>query len=168
LSYNNFVELQQRAAVPMMLFLKTHCLGQSSGINFIDSTHIKVCHNKHIHHRVFAQVAERGQCSIGWFYGFKLNLIINDRGEMLSFYLAKGHVDDRNIKLMTSMTQDISGKLFGDKGYIPKVLADLSWGNRIQMVTKPRKNMKGFNISQTDKILLRKRALFECVNDEPT
>ncbi len=166
-SYNRFVELQQRVAVPMMLFLKTRCLGRSKGINFIDSTHIKVCHNRRIHHhKVFVSLAERGQCSIGWFYGFKLHLIINDEGEILSFYLTKGNVDDRNIKLMTSMTQDIFGKLFGDKGYISKALADLLWGNGIQMITKPRKNMKEFNISQEDKIMLRKRAIIECVNDE--
>lgn len=166
-SYNRFVELQQRVAVPMMLFLKSRCLGKSHGINFIDSTHIKVCHNRRIHsHKVFSVVAERGQCSIGWFYGFKLHLIINDRGEILSFYLTKGNVDDRNIKLMTAMTQQIFGKLFGDKGYISKALADLLWGNGIQMITKPRKNMKDFNISQADKIMLRKRALIECVNDE--
>lgn len=166
-AYNRFVELQQRVAVPMMLFLKTRCLGKSQGINFIDSTHINVCHNRRIHyHKVFASVAERGQCSIGWFYGFKLHLIINDKGEILSFYLTKGNVDDRNIKLMTSMTEQIFGKLFGDKGYISKALAELLWGNGIQMITKPRKNMKEFNISQTDKILLRKRAIIECVNDE--
>ncbi|MEO7212000.1 MAG: IS982 family transposase [Mucilaginibacter sp.] len=166
-SYNRFVELQQRVAVPMMLFLKTHCLGASRGINFIDSTHIKVCHNRRIHnHKVFTGVAERGQCSLGWFFGFKLHLIINDQGEILSFYLTKGNVDDRNVKLMTSMTQDIFGKLFGDKGYISKALADLLWGNGIQMITKPRKNMKEFNISQADKIMLRKRAIIECVNDE--
>src|SRR3569833_1439288 len=166
-SYNRFIELQQRIAVPMMLFLKAHCLGKSRGINFIDSTHIKVCHNRRIHnHKVFAAVAERGQCSIGWFYGFKLHLIINDRGEILSFYLTKGNVDDRNIKVMTSMTQDIFGKLFGDKGYISKALADLLWGNGIQMITKPRKNMKDLNITQTDRIMLRKRAIIECVNDE--
>ncbi len=166
-SYNRFVELQRRVAVPMMLFLKTNCLGQSRGINFIDSTHIKVCHNRRIHnHKVFAAVAERGQCSIGWFFGFKLHLIINDKGEILSFYLTKGNVDDRNIKLMTSMTEQIFGKLFGDKGYISKALADLLWGNGIQMITKPRKNMKDFNIPQADKIMLRKRAIIECVNDE--
>jgi hypothetical protein len=166
-AYNRFVELQSRVAVPMMLFLKARCLGQSQGINFIDSTHIKVCHNRRIHnHKTFASVAERGQCSIGWFYGFKLHLIINDKGEILSFYLTKGNVDDRNIKVMTSMTQDIFGKLFGDKGYISKALADLLWGNGIQMITKPRKNMKDFNISQADKIMLRKRAIIECVNDE--
>lgn len=167
ISYNRFVELQQRIAVPMMLFLKLKCLGKSEGINFIDSTHIHVCHNRRIHnHKVFKGVAERGQCSIGWFFGFKLHLIINDKGEILSFYLTKGNVDDRNIKALTSMTENVFGKLFGDKGYISKALAELLWGNGIQLITKPRKNMKEFNISQTDKILLRKRAIIECVNDE--
>lgn len=75
-------------------------------------------------------------------------------------------MDDRNIKLRTSMTNDIFGKLFGDKGYISKALADLLWGNGIQMITKPRKIMKDSNISQADKIMLRKRAIIECVNDE--
>ncbi len=166
-SYNRFIELQQRVAVPMMLFLKEKCLGKSTGINFIDSTHVKVCHNRRIHNnKVFKGIAERGQCSIGWFYGFKLHLVINDKGEIRSFYLTKGNVDDRNIKLMTSMTEKIFGKLVGDKGYISRALSDLLWGNGIQLVTKPRKNMKGVNLSQTDKILLRKRAIIECVNDE--
>jgi hypothetical protein len=140
LVYNRFVELQKRVAVPMMLFLKQHCLGKSRGTNFIDSTRIRVCHNRRIHnHKVFSGVAEPGQCSIGWFYGFKLHLIINDRGEILSFYLTKGNVDDRNVKLVTAMTQEVFGKLFGDKGYISKALSDLLWGNGIPMITKPAK-----------------------------
>lgn len=152
-SYNRFVELQPQCAVAFMLFVKMHCLGKTHGINFIDSTHIKVCHNRRIHqHKVSAGFAERGQCSIGWFYGFKLHLIINDKGEILSFYLTKGNVDDRNLRHMTDMTKEIFGKLYGDKGYISKAMADLLWGNGIQMVTKPRKNMKGINLSQTDRI----------------
>ncbi len=111
-------------------------------------------------------MAERGQCPIGWFFGFKLHLIINDKGEILSFYLTKGNVGDRNIKALTKMTENLFGKLFGDKGYISKALADLLWGNGIQMITKPRKNMKNFNLAQEDKILLRKRAIIESVNDE--
>jgi hypothetical protein len=166
-SYNRFIELQQRVAVPMMLFLKMNCLGKSRGINFVDSTHIKVCHNRRIHqHKVFKNVAERGFCSIGWFYGFKLHLIINDRGEILSFYLTKGNVDDRNIKVMQSLTEDIFGKLFGDKGYISKALSDLLFADGIQLITKVKKNMKSQSLTATDKILLRKRAIIESVNDE--
>ena len=166
-AYNRFVELQSKVAVPLMLFLKYKGLGKSTGINFIDSTHLKVCHNRRIHqHKTFEGVAERGHCSIGWFYGFKLHLIINDKGEILAFYLTKGNVDDRNLRVMTSMTKEIFGKLFADRGYISKSLSDLLFGNGIQLIAKPRKNMKHHNLSQTDKILLRKRAIIESVNDE--
>lgn len=166
-SYNRFVELQPRSAVLFMLYVKMNCLGKCRGLSFIDSTHLKVCHNRRIHqHRVFKGQAERGQCSIGWFYGFKLHLIINDQGEILSFYLTKGNVDDRDWRHFSDMTKAIFGKLFGDKGYVSKALADLLWGNGIQMVAKPKKNMKNVNLSQEDKIMLRKRAIIECVNDE--
>lgn len=167
LSYNRFVLLQKRVAVPLMLFLKNKRLGKSRGINFIDSTHLKVCHNRRIHnHKTFKNVAERGQCSIGWFFGFKLHLIINDKGEILSFYLTKGNVDDRNQKMLLEMTKDVFGKLFGDRGYVSKALSDLLFGNGIQMIARPKKNMKNVNISQQDRILLRKRAIIESVNDE--
>jgi len=166
-SYNRFIELQQRVAVPMMLFLKTCCLGRSRGINFVDSTHLKVCHNRRIHnHKVFKDVAERGFSSIGWFYGFKLHLIINDKGEILSFYLTKGNVDDRDFKVMKSLTENIFGKLFGDKGYISQALFDLLFADGIQLITKVRKNMKQKNLTETEQILLRKRAIIESVNDE--
>lgn len=166
-SYNRFIELQQRVAVPMMLFLKMCCMGKSRGINFIDSTHLKVCHNRRIHsHRVFRGVAERGHTSIGWFYGFKLHLVINDKGEILSFYLTKGNVDDRDIKVIRGLTENIFGKLFGDKGYISQALFDLLFADGIQLITKVRKNMERPNLAATERILLRKRALIETVNDE--
>lgn len=166
-SYNRFIELQQRVAVPMMLFLKLCCLGKSRGINFVDSTHLKACDNRRIHsHKVFKDVAERGKTSIGWFYGFKLHLIINDKGEILSFYLTKGNVDDRDVKVMKSLTENIFGKLFGDKGYISQALFDLLFADGIQLITKVRKNMKQRNLTETEQILLRKRAVIESVNDE--
>jgi hypothetical protein len=166
-SYQRFVALKKKVAVPLMMFLKTKGLGKCRGISFIDSTHLKVCHNRRIHqHRTFKKVAERGFCSIGWFFGFKLHLIINDRGEILSFFLTKGNVDDRDLKVMESMTKDMFGKLFADKGYISKKLSDLLFSNGIQLIAKPKKNMKNVNLSQSDKILLRKRSIIESVNDE--
>ena len=166
-SYQRFVALKKKVAVPMMMFLKTKGLGKCRGISFIDSTHLKVCHNRRIHqHKTFKEVAERGFCSIGWFYGFKLHLIINDKGEILSFFLTKGNVDDRDFKVMKSMTANMFGKLFADKGYISKKLSDLLFGNGVQLIAKPKKNMKNINLSQSDKILLRKRAIIESVNDE--
>ncbi|MEM6816647.1 MAG: transposase [Bacteroidota bacterium] len=91
---------------------------------------------------------------------------MNDKGEILSFLLIKGNVDDRDFKAMKSMTENMFGKLFADKGYISKKLSDLLFGNRIQLVAKPKKNMKNINLSQSYKILLRKRAIIESVYDE--
>jgi hypothetical protein len=35
-------------------------------------------------HKVFAGLAERGKTSTGWFFGFKLHLMINYHGELLN------------------------------------------------------------------------------------
>ena len=103
---------------------------------------------------------------MGWFFGFKLHLIINDKGEILSFYLSKGNVDDRNVKIITKMTKDIFGKMFGDKGYISQALSDILFGDGIHLVTAIKKNMKQKALSNEEKLLLRKRSVIETVNDE--
>jgi hypothetical protein len=166
-SYNRFVELQPKVALALMFYLKYRGLGKSTGISYIDSTPLKVCHIKREkQNKVFKNFAKKGHSTLGWFYGFKLHLVINDKGEILGFHLTTANVDDRDIKVMQSITRDIFGKLFGDKGYISKALSDLLFQDGIQLITKVRKNMKGQNLSQTDKILLRKRAIIESVNDE--
>lgn len=166
-SYNRFIELSPRSAIAFMLFI-TYCTkGECTGISFIDSTVLRVCHNKRIkRNKVFNGVGEVGKSTMGWFFGFKLHLIINDKGEILSFYLTKGNTDDRDVKAITQMTQEIFGKLFGDKGYISKSLSDLLFGNGIQLITQVRRNMKTKALSNEEKILLRKRSVIETVNDE--
>ncbi len=95
-SFNRFVELQKQATIPLGFFLKTQCLGKCTGIAFIDSTLLRCCHIKREkQHKTFKNIAQMGKCSLGWFYGFKLHLIINDRGEVLDFMLTQGNVDDR-------------------------------------------------------------------------
>ena len=166
-SYNRFIELSHRSAIPFMLYLHHCCRGECTGISFIDSTILRVCHNKRIkRNKVFKGVAEVGKSTMGWFFGFKLHLIINDKGEILNFYLTKGNVDDRDAKTITNMTKEIFGKLFGDKGYISKALSDLLFGNGIQQITQVRKNMKSKALSNEEKLLLRKRSVIETVNDE--
>ena len=167
ISYERFNARQHRILIPLMMYLKQRGLGKSRGINYIDSTLLRVCHIKRENqHKVFKNVATKGKSTMGWFFGFKLHLIINDKGELLSFYLTKGNVDDRNLEVMKAMTKDIFGKLFGDKGYISKALKQLLFEDGIQLITKVRKNMKTQNLSDIDAVLLRKRALVESVNDE--
>ncbi len=72
--------------------------------------------------KVFKDTAQRGKSSTGWFYGFKLHLIVNDPGEILSFMKPPGNVDDRNSKVIFPFSKNIYGKLFGDKGYISQSL----------------------------------------------
>ena len=116
ISYLRFVRCLSRVTLPLFSYLVSACLGPVTGISFIDSTAIKVCGNKRINrHRVFDGIAAHGKSTMGWFYGFKLHLVINDRGDLLAFTLTPGHVDDRVP--VESMTTNFVGRLFGDKGY---------------------------------------------------
>jgi hypothetical protein len=166
-SYNRFVELQRNAAMPLAIFLKTCCLGKCTGISFIDSTPLRVCHiRRENQNKVFKGLATKGQCSIGWFFGFKLHIIINDKGEILDFMLTQGNVDDREPLKNKSFHKKVFGKLVGDKGYISKTLFEQLFIDGIHLITKIRKNMKNSLMQIKDKIILRKRALIETVNDE--
>ena len=95
-SYNRFVELQKEVAVPLAIFIKKVLLERCTGVSFVDSTPLRVCHNLRIHiHKVFRSVAQRGKCSMGWFFGFKLYIVCNEKGELLNFMITPGDVDDR-------------------------------------------------------------------------
>ena len=84
-SYNRFVELQSRVGFKLIAFLNMCCLGQCTGISFIDSTPLKACHIKRAHgHRTMRGWAQKGKSTMGWFYGFKLHIVINDRGEIIN------------------------------------------------------------------------------------
>ena len=166
-SYNRFVELQQKALVPMIMFLKSIRLGKSTGISFVDSTPIRVCKNKRIfNHKVFSGIAQRGKSTMGYFFGFKLHIIINDKGEILNFVITPGNVDDRAPLKDPGFLKKISGKLFADKGYISQKLFESLFVDGIQLITGIRNNMKNQLMSMNDKIILRKRSVIETVNDE--
>ena len=165
-SYNRFVELQKKCVLPMVVFLQTCCLGQCSGISFIDSTVIKACHHKREkQNKVFKGIASKGRGTMGWFFGFKLHIIINERGEIIDFLITRGNVDDRKPLKDKSFHDKIFGKLFGDRGYLGKDLFEELFVNGIHLVTKIKKNMKNSLMNVYDKILLRKRAVVESVND---
>ena len=120
-SYNRFVELEKDVAIPLAIFIKKVLLGKCTGISFVDSTPLRVCKNQRIHiHKTFKGIAQRGKCSMGWFFGFKLHLICNERGELLNFMITPGDVDDRKPLEYKAFVEFIYGKLVGDKGYIGK------------------------------------------------
>jgi hypothetical protein len=163
-SYTRFVELIPMTLLPLCAYLQTR-KGQTTGIQFIDSLPIRVCHNRRIgSHKVFAGLAQRGKSSMGWFYGFKLHLVINEEGELLAFSLTPGNRDDRRPG--KKLVRQLWGKLFGDRGYISQELFEQLWAEGLQLVTKLKRNMKNKLMPLFDKLLLRQRALIECVNDQ--
>jgi hypothetical protein len=163
-SYNRFVELMPGALVPLCGYLQAR-KAACSGISFIDSTSLKVCHNRRIHsHKVFEGCARRGKTSVDWFFGFKLHLVTNDCGELLNVRLTPGNVDDR--RPVPELVKGLFGKLFGDKGYISQTLFETLFEQDVQMVTKLRKKMKNRLVLMFDKIMLRKRAIIESVMDQ--
>jgi hypothetical protein len=165
-SYNRFVELQSKSILPMVVFLQTCCLGKCSGISFLDSTVLKACHYKREkQNRVFKGIAAKGRGTMGWFFGFKLHIIINERGEIIDFLITQGNVDDRQPLKDKAFHDKVFGKIFADRGYIGKDLFEKLFVDGIHLVTKIKKNMKNALMHIYDKILLRKRAVVESVND---
>ena len=163
-SYSRFVSMKKKAFVPLFAYL-TQKKGNVTGISFIDSTVIKVCHIKRAHsNKTFKGLAQKGKSSIGWFFGFKLHLIINEHGEILSFQITPGNTSD--LQPVESITKNIWGKLFGDRGYISKKLFHNLLKNNLMLITKIKKNMKNKLLDLQDKILLRKRSIIESVNDQ--
>ena len=166
-SYNRFVELQQKAILPMVCFMQMCCLGRCTGISFIDSTPIRVCHPKReLPHKTFKGIAQKGKSTMGWFFGFKLHLVINDRGEIIDFLITRANVDDRDPLKDKTFHKSIFGKLFADKGYISTDLFEKLFVDGIHLVTGIRKNMKNSLMHLHDKILLRKRYIIETINDQ--
>jgi DDE family transposase len=163
-SYNRFVELMPSVLVPLCSYLQSR-KGACSGISFINSTSLKVCHNRRIHsHKVFRGCARRGKTSVDWFFGFKLHLVTNDCGELLSLRLTPGNVDDR--RPVPKLVKALFGKLFDDKGYISQTLFETLFEQDVQLVTKLREKMKNRLMLMFDKIMLRKRAIIESVTDQ--
>ncbi len=166
-SYNRFVELQQKVLLPMTLFLRVMRAGSNTGISFIDSTPIRVCKNKRIYnHKVFKDIAQRGKSTMGYFFGFKLHIVVNDKGEIIEFMITPGNVDDRDPLKNVNFLKKLKGKLFADKGYVSQTLFEILFLGGIQLVTGLRRNMKNQLMSMNDKILLRKRSVIETINDE--
>ncbi|SFI17588.1 Transposase DDE domain-containing protein [Nitrosomonas sp. Nm34] len=80
-----------------------------------------MCHNRRIgSHKVMTEFAAWEKTRADWFYGFKLHLVINDRGELLGVKITAGNVNDHD--LVPELTRSLFGKRFGDRGYISQPL----------------------------------------------
>lgn len=164
LSYTRFLALMPSVVVPMCSYL-TSKLGKPTGIQFVDSTKIEVCHIMRAkRNKVFEGIAEHGKGTMGWSFGFKLHLIINHLGEIVALKLTKGNVDDRQP--VSEMAESLFGKLYGDKGYISQALTGELLEKGVELITTVRKNMKKKFLSLWDRAILKKRFIIETVNDQ--
>jgi hypothetical protein len=160
-SYNRFVELMKRVSLQLLLFFKCS-KAQCDGVSFIDSTPIRVCKNKRIYtHKVFNGLAKRGMSSMGWFFGFKLHIVINSKGGIINFFISSGNTDDR--KPAVDLCKDITGKVYGGRGYISSNLFKEFMNNGIRFFTALRTNMKPKMVTLEDSVNIGKRSLVESV-----
>lgn len=165
-SYNRFIELIPRHLLYLFAFLNLKRTGQEMGIAYVDSKKLTVCHNKRIHnHKVFEGLAKRGHCSVGWFFGFKLFLIINPFGEILRCLITPANVADNDVKIWKKLFKNLQGKVFGDKGFISSKGSEALLDQGLHLITKLRSNMKNRLITLQDKWLLSKRGVIESVYD---
>lgn len=168
ISYSRIVELKRESFMRMFIYLKTSGLANCTGISFIDSTPLPVFNKISINqHRSFKGLAQRGQCSLGWFYGFKLHIITKDQGVIIDFMITKGNVDGRRILRFKDFVKKYFGKLFGDKGDLSKELFTELFSSSVRPVTKLRKNMKTKLLTpMAEAYHLRKRAIMEAIFDK--
>lgn len=159
--YQRFVALKKQLFVPMSILL--HCLfGEKTGIYFADSTTLTVCRNRRINrHKTFAGLASRSKTTMGWFFGFKLHMVINHKGQIMAVQITSGNRDDR--KALLEIAGKLKGKCCADKAYIGKDIFSTLWQQGLHLITGIRSNMKNYLMPAIDKLMLRKRFIIETV-----
>lgn len=163
-SYNRFTEIKSSVVLPLTAYLYSK-LGRKTGLYYVDSTPLAVCHNKRIYrHKTFKGIAQRGKTSMGWFFGFKLHVVINNEGELVSFCVTKGNVDDR-IPL-ERLFKNLEGLAAGDKGYLSKEKTESLLAKGLRLITRVKRNMKEKTLDRFDQFFLNHRGLVETVIDQ--
>ena len=159
--YDRFVSLMPRLFTPLMVLL--HSLsGEETGIYFGDSSKLAVCHNRRIdRHQVFDGLAARGKTSMGWFFGLKLHVVINHKGQIMALKITSGNTADSTV--LDEITRHLRGKLYADKGYISHEVFHKLWQRGLHLITGIRRNMRNHLMLLGDKIMLRKRFVIETV-----
>lgn len=165
-SYECFLSYLPKSTDMIYLWVLYKCvLAERTGLYFIDSKKIEVCHIKREHsHKVFEEYAAKGKSSVGWFFGLKLHLVINNLGDIISFELGSGNIADNNQDVLKKLLDKLQGCCVGDKGYLTQIF-DYFYENGLHILTKPRKNMKNKPIAPKHNKLIDKRGVIESVFD---
>lgn len=162
-SYTRFVSLIPRTVFPLFCYLSS-LLKQSTGISFIDSTVLTVCHTRRASsHKTFKGIAGKSKTSTGWFFGLKLHIVINECGQLQAFQITSGSTHD--LTPVEFLTKNLFGHLFGDKAYLSKKVFQKLYKCGLKLVTKIRSNMKNKLMDSWEKLMLRSRGVIESVNN---
>ena len=166
ISYNHFVELMPRVFFKMILFMKLYVFGKCTGTIFVGSTMFPVYHNvRRYFNKVFAGLAKSGKGTMGWCHGFKLHLLCNDSGEVITFSLTGANLDDRDSRVWTVFAKVLYRKVFTDRGYIKQGPLKSLFDQGLLLVHGLKARMKNKLIPMWDKIMMRKRYSIECINE---
>jgi hypothetical protein len=159
--YDRFITLIKRGLPALICMLKS-LEGDVTEYLFIDSTPMAVCHNlREKKHKVFKGLAAKGRTSTGWFFGLKLHMIFNTKGEIVRLSVTPGNINDRSP--VPNMVKGLIAKLIGDKGYLSKKLFNTLFTKGITLITKIKKNMKNCLMNTTDKLMLMRRSFVETI-----
>jgi hypothetical protein len=159
--------VNQHAPALAALFEATCMQADSDNIFMIDSTSLPVCHNKRIcQHRTFKHYAARAKTSMGWFYGFKLHLVINRACEIVSARLTSGNISDVSMMKALLLRRNLQGKVYGDKGYISSERQEDLRQHGCTVITRVRSNMPEPELSEEDEHYLSQRNSIEVVNGQ--
>lgn len=161
-SYERFIFLMKRATLPMAIFTQINS-GKRTGIYYIDSSCLPVCHLKRSRrNKAFKAIAEYGKTSVGWFFGLKLHIVINDQCELVAFKITKGNIHDSKTAL--NLLEHLNGFAFGDKGYLGKQLFEKLLNKGLKLITRKRKNMQEkITADPYERQLLNQRNIIETV-----
>mgnify|MGYP001559744698 CR=1 FL=1 len=145
LSYQKFVDALIRIApylaritAALLLFARE----QAHPVKFTDATDIPVCLNKNArHHKTMEGLARWSKTGKGSFYGLKLHLSADVKGNVLALKFTPGNSDDRAI--FKKMNNKLKGLFIADAGYVSKNLErDFFIENERMLITATRKNMR--------------------------
>ena len=163
-NYGNFNALMNQATPYVIFLLQWICYCHQSaggGLYFMDSTPMKVCENKRIFdHKVCEDMAQRGKSSMGWFFGFKLHVVCDSLGRLVSLLITPGNTDDRKFAL--KLLKGLRGLCVADAGYVSKKLMQELYQQGLLLLTDVRNSMKRL-MSETQHGLLKLRQRIEGV-----
>ena len=165
-TYQNFLSAVNRLSLLALVLLKGFMRifrknTKDTDLKYADSSKLPVCHIKReFSHKVVKGLANKSKSSMGWFYGFKLHIIVNDLMQILNFTISQATGDDR--KGLEMIWNDIFGMIVADAGYVGKALFEKGLKLGKFVCAAVRANMKKL-MTKTQHQILKMRMKVEVV-----